>query len=233
MSLSLDGPRVPAANGPARQLVVLLHGYGADGGDLIELAAQWRRDLPQAAFVAPHAPGLIPGQPMGRQWFGLDTYDPGQLRRDPQHAAALYAQLQAGAESAAPVLHDFLERELARHRLGAEQLALVGFSQGTMMALHVGLLQPLAPAAILGFSGALVGAQHLTTRASHARVPQILLIHGAADDIVPPEALFAALNGLGSAGIPARWHLCPGLPHGIDAEGMQLGGIFLRQALAA
>jgi len=228
----IDGPRLPPQQaGPAQQLVVLLHGYGSDGNDLIELARHWSGLLPQAAFVAPHAPGMIPGMEAmsgGRQWFALNDYDPGMLRRDPHHAARIYEKLLVGAEQVAPNLDAFLEAELARHALPAGRLALVGFSQGTMMALHVGLRRQ-RPAAILGYSGALVGAARLKEEAKKPG-PPLLLIHGTADDVVPLDALFDSLNGLGEAGIPARWHLCHGLPHSIDQEGLLLGGHFLAQA---
>ncbi len=231
---SLDGPRLPPMQGAARQLVVLLHGYGADGNDLIDLAEHWRRDLPQAAFVAPNAPTLVPGAAYGpgmggRQWFGLNDYDPTMLRRDPYRAAGIYEKLLAGAEQAAPLLQAFLAAELARHGVAPGKLALVGFSQGTMMALHLGLRQAVAPAAILGFSGALVGAERLAQQARSK--PPILLVHGSADDVVPLEAMFDTLNGLGAAEIPARWHLCLGLSHAIDPEGLRLGGKFLAQSL--
>ncbi len=230
----IDGPRLPPAKGPARQLIVLLHGYGADGNDLIELASHWRRELPGAAFVAPNAPSLIPGTPQGpgfggRQWFGLNDYDPNMLRRDPHRAGGIYEALLAGAEQAAPVIEAFLEAELARHNLPAAKLGLVGFSQGTMMALHVGLRRVAAPGAILGYSGVLVGAAKLPEQARGK--PPVLLVHGSADDVVPMEALFDTLNGLGAADIPARWHLSLGVPHAIDPEGLRLGGHFLAQTL--
>lgn len=228
----IDGPRLPPRQGSAQQLVVLLHGYGSDGNDLIELARHWAGLLPQAAFAAPHAPGQVPGMEAmsgGRQWFGLSEYDPGMLRRDPHHAGAIYEKLLAGAEQAAPSLDAFLDAELARHALPADRLALVGFSQGTMMALHVGLRRRQGPAAILGYSGALVGAAKLKDQARQPS-PPILLVHGSDDDVVPLEAMFDSLNGLNEAGIPARWHLCLGLPHSIDQEGLLLGGHFLAQS---
>jgi phospholipase/carboxylesterase len=234
MSL-IDGPRLPPAKaGPARQLIVLLHGYGADGEDLIELGAQWRRDLPEAAFVAPHAPAMIPGFPSGmaggRQWFPLDAYDPNLLRRDPHQTAAVYASMQRAAERAAPALESFLDAELTRHGLDGTRLALVGFSQGTMMALHVGLRRAAVPAAILGYSGALLGGADLKQQIRNR--PPILLIHGDADEVVPPEALFAALGALAEADCPARFHISPGVGHGIAADGLALGGAFLAESFA-
>lgn len=225
----LDGPRVPPASGWARALVVLLHGYGADGDDLIALAPAWARALPDAAFVAPHAPETIPAMPTGRQWFALDHYDPDMLRRDPAEAPDVYQRVHAGAVQAAPALDAFLDAELARTGVAPGRLALVGFSQGTMMALHVGLRRRVAPAAIVGFSGALVGADRLPGEI--AARPPVMLVHGDADEMVPIEALFAATAGLGAAGVTAEWHICPGLGHGIDERGLMLGGRFLAESL--
>lgn len=231
MSSQLDGPRnLPAGGVTPDSLIVLLHGYGADGNDLIELAPHWRQLLPRAAFVAPHAPQRIPGMPFGYQWFSLAGYDPGQLRRDPRQAAEIYRNMETGAISAAGVLDSFLDAELARYGLPAGRLALVGFSQGTMMALHVGLRRPVGPAAIVGFSGALVGGDRL--KSEIACRPPVLLIHGDADEVVPVTALFGALDGLAQAGVAVRWHIAQGLGHGIDPEGLSIAGQFLALSLA-
>ena len=138
----LDGPRIEPRQGAARQLVVFLHGYGADGNDLIELGRAWQDLLPNAAFVSPHAPEPCGQAPIGRQWFELTFRDPNER--------------WIGVNQAAPVLERFLDAELARRNLPASALALVGFSQGTMMALHVGLRRATAPLAIVGYSGLLV-----------------------------------------------------------------------------
>lgn len=229
--IPLDGPRIAPASGKATHLVVLVHGYGADGQDLIGLAPHWQRLLPGAAFAAPNAPERIPGMPWGYQWFSLSRYDPDMLRRDPAHAPGVYQEMHEGALRAAAPLETFIDTELARTGLGPERLALVGFSQGTMMALQVGLRRAVAPAAIVGFSGALIGADRLPAEIT-AR-PPVLLIHGDQDEIVPVEALQAALNGLGTAGVTARWHVCAGMGHGIDQEGLALAGRFLAEHLAA
>ena len=231
MASQLDGPRnLPAGGVQPDALVVLLHGYGADGNDLIELAPHWRRRLPRAAFVAPHAPERIPGMPYGFQWFSLAGYDPGQMRRDPRQAAEIYRRMETGAIAAAGLLDSFLDAELARHGLAPGRLALVGFSQGTMMALHVGLRRPVGPAAIVGFSGALVGGDRL--KSEMACCPPVLLIHGDADEVVPVTALFGAAEGLAQAGVTVRWHIAPGLGHGIEPEGLEIAGQFLAQSLA-
>ena len=148
MALPLDGPRLPpAAGGAARQLVVFLHGYGADGNDLIGLGREWARTLPHVAFVSPHAPEPCGAAPMGRQWFNLTFRDPGELVRGISHAS--------------PTLEAFLDAELKKHNLGPRALALVGFSQGAMLALGVGLKRSPSPAAIVGYSGALATVEAL------------------------------------------------------------------------
>src|SRR5215831_16031571 len=138
MNASVDGPRLAPREGPARQLVVFLHGYGADGNDLIEIGKAWQDLLPQAAFVSPHAPRPCGQAPMGREWFPL-TFRNIEERWD-------------GVNMAAPGLAAFLDAELVRHQLPPSALALVGFSQGTMMSLHVGLRRTVAPLAIVGYS---------------------------------------------------------------------------------
>lgn len=223
----LDGPRLnPRHGGPAKQLIVLLHGYGADGNDLIGLAPHWQGLLPDAAFVAPHAPDSIPGLPMGRQWFALNQYDPNMMRREPAHSAKIFEAMERGAEGVADKLHGFLDAELARYTLPERKLALVGFSQGTMMALHVGLRRADQPAGILGYSGALIGGNRL--KAEITARPPVRLIHGDADDIVPIEAMHSAVSTLGEMAVMIDWHVCHGLGHGIDPEGLELGGQALK-----
>jgi phospholipase/carboxylesterase len=212
MVSKLDGPRLAPKGRAPRQLVVFLHGYGADGNDLIALGQQWQSLLPDAAFVAPHAPQACAQAPVGRQWFALD------LRSD--------EELWRGVNQAGPVLDAFLDAELARYGLGADRLALVGFSQGTMLALHVGLRRRLA--GIVGYSGVLVGPQHLPKAAPGPR-PPILLVHGNQDDLIPAEALFISGEELAKAGIPCQWHLSGGIGHGIDGGGLMHGGMFLAQ----
>jgi phospholipase/carboxylesterase len=214
----LDGPRLPpAAGGAPRQLVVFLHGYGADGNDLIGLGREWARLLPHAAFISPHAPEPCAGAPMGRQWFNLTFRQAGEL--------------VTGVKHAAPALEAFLDAELKRHNLGPRALALVGFSQGTMMALGVGLKRNPSPAAIVGYSGALATVEALPTDPGSA--PAILLVHGDSDEVIPVDAMFIAREQLAQAGLAVEWHVAQGIGHGIDAQGLHLGGAFLKQAFAA
>ena len=225
MSAALDGPRIPAAASRTSQLVVFLHGYGADGNDLIELGRQWRALMPEAAFVSPHAPERSPAAPMGRQWFALSN-------RSPDDAAGGDERWQ-GAVKARGGIDAFLDVELKRLHLDDSKLALVGFSQGAMMALHVGLRRPRAPAAIVGFSGLLVGPEHLSEAAARdgrGAPPPILLVHGDQDPLIPFEAMFVAAEALAQASIPVQWHLSLGIGHGIDGEGLRQGGLFLARA---
>jgi phospholipase/carboxylesterase len=207
----LSGPRLPAARGPATHLVVLVHGYGADGNDLISLASHWQGLLPTTEFVAPNAPDRVPGAPNGFQWFGLSRMDPQELIH--------------GVTAAAPAFDAFLDQELARLGLTSDRLALIGFSQGTMLSLHVGLNRGAKPAAVVGFSGLLAAPAP-----AGAGAPPIFLAHGSADTVIPVAAMFAAAMELGLAGAAVQWHLAPGVGHGIDPVGLEMAGEFLVQA---
>jgi phospholipase/carboxylesterase len=160
---------------------------------------------------------------MGKQWFALTFRDPNER--------------WVGANKVAPVLERFLDAELERRNLPSSALALVGFSQGTMMALHVGLRRAVAPFAIVGYSGLLVvppdsNAEKLATEIKSR--PPVLLVHGELDDLIPAQALFHAASGLAALGVPVEWHLSRGIGHGIDQEGVRHGGEFLaRRAPAA
>jgi len=212
----IDGPRIPPASGKAaRSLVVFLHGYGADGNDLIDIGRMLAPVLPDTAFASPHAPSPCDEAPMGRQWFPLARTDPAKLR--------------TGVLAAAPAVDAFLDAELERNSLDDSRLALVGFSQGTMMALHVGPRRSGPIAGIVGYSGLLPGPEHLKAEMKHR--PPVLLVHGEADPLIPAMATFAAERVLGGAGFQVEWHIRPGLEHGIDEDGLRLGAEFLRRVL--
>lgn len=216
---SLDGPRLEPRSGATRRLVVVLHGYGADGSDLISLGAQWARALPDTAFLAPDAHEPCEYMPSGRQWFRLTDRNPHER--------------WSGACAAAPVIDAFLDAQLAARGLDDSALALAGFSQGAMMALHVGLRRPRPPAAILAYSGVLVGPEKLKeTAVARARAdwPPIMLIHGSHDDVIPVAALHASAQAIEEAGGACRTHVARGLGHGIDGEGLALGGAFLAES---
>jgi phospholipase/carboxylesterase len=212
----LEGARLPpASGGKPKSLVVFLHGYGADGNDLIGIGREWARSLPHAGFVSPHAPEPCGAAPMGRQWFPLTMRDPRE-----------YAQ---GVAAARPGLDRFLDAELARHKLDESAMALVGFSQGTMMALHIGPQRKRRLAGIVGYSGLLADPAALIGTAGAK--PPVLLIHGDRDELIPVSAIFAAAQGLAAAVIPVEWHISSGVPHGIGPDGLSLGLAFLRRVL--
>jgi phospholipase/carboxylesterase len=212
----LDGPRLEPRSGTAKQLVVFLHGYGADGNDLIDIGRAWQQVLPDAAFVSPHAPQPCGQAPTGREWFPLTFRDPDER--------------WTGVNAAAPLLNAFIDAELKRRSLPDSALALVGFSQGTMMALHLGLRRANAPAAIVGYSGMLVVPEDIDADKFAAEIrsrPPILLVHGDQDQLIPVQALMHATQGLAALEIPVEWHISAGVEHGIDQEGLRQGGEFL------
>ena len=212
----LDGPRIEPRSGLAKQLVVFLHGYGADGNDLIDIGRAWANLLPDTAFVSPHAPRPCGQASVGREWFPLTFRDPNER--------------WTGVNAAAPVLESFLDAELTRHNLPPQALALVGFSQGTMMALHVGLRRAVPPAAIVGYSGMMVVPETIDPDEFAAQIrsrPPVLLIHGDQDELIPVQAIFHAAQGLAALEIPVQWHISSGIGHGIDQEGLRHGGEYL------
>ena len=213
---SLDGPRLePAGGGRPRGLVVLLHGYGSDGNDLIQLGAEWQKMLPDIAFVSPHAPERCAQSPSGYQWFDLTFRDPDEYWR--------------GVNRAGPALNAFLDAELSRSGLTEDRMMLVGFSQGTMMALHVGLRRATQCAGILGYSGALAGGEHLKDQIRAK--PPILLSHGDQDDVIPFQMMFLAAQAIAAADHAVCWHIAPRIQHGIDSGSLMIGSMFLRDCL--
>lgn len=213
MPSGLTGPQMGAQSGKAERLVIMCHGFGADGNDLIGLASHWQTMLPAAAFAAPNGPQRCDMSPTGYQWFPISRMDP--------------AELEKGIESAAPLLNEFIDEELDRHDLTPDKLALVGFSQGTMMSLHVGLRRAVAPAAIVGFSGTLGMPDRLPEITAR---PPILLVHGDQDDMIPVSAMHGATSALGAAELTVQWHISHGIGHSIGPDGVSIAGNFLRDA---
>jgi len=206
----------PLSGAAPKQIVLLLHGFGSSGSDMISLAPTWQQRLPDALFLAPHAPQRT-GFGTGYQWWGLSELSP--------------RALAAGAAQAAPAIDEFIDRKLKQYGLTEAGLALVGFSQGTMMALHVGLRRARQVAAIVGYSGMLTGGDGL----SHAQItrPPVLLVHGSNDSVVPVAALHDAEQQLKHLGIAVTTHISSGLDHSIDPQGMRLGCDFVGKAFDA
>ena len=208
----LNGPTVPsAAGGHPTSIVVLLHGYGSNGQDLIGLVPYWRDALPHTLFVAPNAPDVCPGAPGGYQWWSLTS------RSDSDRAL--------GVRQPVAAVNRFIDHALERYRLQADKLALVGFSQGTMLALHVGPRRYPSLAGILGYSGMLVDGESLA--AELRTTPPVLLVHGDSDAMVPVSSSREAAATLQPLGFMVRTHVSPGIGHSIDEAGIELGGQFL------
>lgn len=204
----------PADGAPTRRLVILLHGVGSDGADLFGLVPHLAPHLPDTAFVAPDAPAPYDMAPFGRQWYSLQDRSP--------------AAKAAGARAAAPILDAFIDHQRDHFGLTDDAVALIGFSQGTMMSLQVAPRRPKPVAAVIGFSGAVVDPA--TLGAELRSRPRVLLIHGDSDPVVDPANLASAEQCLSAVGVPVLTEMRPGLEHSIDGPGLGLALAFLRHA---
>jgi phospholipase/carboxylesterase len=214
--VSLDGPRlVPLSGSEPNALVILIHGYGSNGDDLISLARMIQPALPHAAFVAPNAPSPIPRMAAAYQWWPIETFS--------------MAERAAGAAAAAPALDAFITDELEAAGLTGDRLLLVGFSQGTMMALHVGLRRPEPLAGIVGISGMLVAPERL--QAEITSRPPVLLIHGTEDDVVPFRSMELASTALTASGVTVETHVSPGVGHSVGEDGLAAATAFAVRTL--
>ncbi|MFG1375539.1 alpha/beta hydrolase [Xanthobacter autotrophicus] len=208
------GPKIAALScGKPAWLVVLLHEEGADGQTVIDLALNWAPEMPKADFLAAEAPFPAPGG--GRRWFPSGDMTPDAISE--------------GLATAGPWLDAFLDRMLAERRLPDSHLALVGFSQGAMLALHVGLRRAASPALVIGFCGALPEGDDLAGEI-RAR-PPVLLIHGEEDAVVPFAQMVATRELLKTLGVPAKSMRRPGLGHAIDDDGILAAGTVLAATL--
>lgn len=213
----LTGPeKAPLSGHAPKHLVIFLHGLGSSGHDLIELAEELAPVLPDTHFLSPHAPFPFEAAGFGYEWFNL--YERTE------------ATMLAGIRRAEPLLNLYIDSQL--HRLGLKDcdMALVGFSQGTMMALHTALRREHSCAGVLGYSGALLAPQLL--KSELASRPEVMLIHGDADTVVPPTALPTATEALRAEHVPVTSHLLPGLAHGINNPGLHKGAMFLKKILS-
>ena len=216
LMILIDGPRIEPQSGAAKKLVVLFHGYGSNGQDLAGLAKAWAPHLPDVAWASPNAPEPVPGFPGGYQWFPISRLDPDLMEQ--------------GVRSAHASAEQFVKSELKRWNLDGGDLVLVGFSQGTMMALHTGLRRDAAPAGILGYSGALAGPERLKQEMTVK--PPVMLIHGDQDEVLPLGMTLMAAQGLCAAGHGAEFHISQGIPHSIGPDGLELGQRFIANAIA-
>jgi phospholipase/carboxylesterase len=216
--MQLDGPGLaPLSGGKPAYLIVLLHGVAANGNDLLYLARAWQKLLPDAEFIAPHAPFPCDYALEGRQWFSLQDRAPDKLL--------------AGLRDARIILDCFFDELLASRELDDASLALAGFSQGAATALYAALTRRKRIAGVAAFSGALPATPHLLSDIRSK--PPILLVHGEADDVVPFQAMATAKAVLEALGVPVKAVARPGLGHGIDGTGIAIAADFLRDVLVA
>ncbi|MEM9229087.1 MAG: prolyl oligopeptidase family serine peptidase [Pseudomonadota bacterium] len=216
--MSLTGPSRPAKSGTATSQVVFLHGYGADGADLLGLADPLSEHLPDTAFYAPNAPQRSSLNPMGFQWFPIPRMD-----------GSTEAQAMAALQVSAQALNAWLDGLIEQSGIASDRTVLVGFSQGTMISLEIAPRRPSAVAGVVGFSGRLLAPERLAGEVVSR--PPVLLIHGDMDDVVPPSSLPEAADALTDAGFSVRTHLSKGMGHGIAPDGLGLALAFIRDKL--
>jgi len=209
--------QLPHAGGPPKTLVVMLHGVGSNKEDLIGLAPYIAPALPHTAFISVDGVEDCDMAPMGRQWFSLNDRSP--------------ARMMSEAARTAPTVHAFLDQLLIDTGIDESRMALLGFSQGTMMSLYVGLRRKKKPAAIVGFSGALLADENFAVTVTAK--PPVLLIHGQEDGVVPFAAMPRAKGQLEAAGITVDTLACPGLAHSIDEAGLRRAAQFLAGVFSA
>lgn len=218
MIRTLKQGRRAAQSGETKSVVVFLHGYGADGSDLLGLADPMGPHLPDTTFLAPDAPEKCRGNPFGLQWFPIPWLDGSSQ----QEAEAAMAQSAADLDA-------YLDRVLQEEGITPGKLAIFGFSQGTMMALHVVPRRAEPVACIVGFSGRLLAPDRLAGDA--VSKPPVLLVHGDQDEMVPPASLTEAGDALSDAGFEVYAHVMKGTGHGIAPDGLSVALGFLREKL--
>jgi phospholipase/carboxylesterase len=213
MTTQFSGPTLqPASGGKPNSIVVFIHGYGSDGHDLIELGKAWASILPDTLFAAPHGPTVSEQNPEGKQWFGLRDWNPPQILKEVQ--------------ALTPSFNRYLDDLLKANNLTPDKLAIVGFSQGAMLALHIGLHRPMT-AGVVAYSGAFL---YDPSELMVAR-PPVLLVHGTDDQVLPVTFSQHAEQHLKALNIPTTYSELPGLQHGIDGRALGLGGAFLKEKL--
>ena len=219
MTRVLQAGRKAPLSGSTRSVVVFVHGYGANGEDLLGLADSLSEHLPNTLFVAPDAPETCAGSPMGFQWFPIPWID-----------SSSEEEAERGLLAAADDLNAFLDALMVDEDVLPEQVVLFGFSQGTMMSLHVVPRREDAIAGVVGFSGRLVSPELLTDQVQSR--PPILLVHGDADDVVPVQSMPEAVEALQNADFKEVFaHIMKGTGHGIAPDGLSVALAFMRDKL--
>jgi len=213
----LNGPEAqPSSTSKPEQLIILVHGYGADGNDLFSLGHYFGQIAPGAAIIAPNAPYRCQGSPFGFQWYDVWLQDP--------------AERLAAIRSTASIFDNFIDQQLDRWGLSGDKLILIGFSQGTMMSLFTGPRREVSLAGIVGYSGRMEAPDLLKTEIRSK--PPVLLVHGDSDELLAVSEMETAAKTLQENGIPVTTHVRPGLGHGIDEEGIRIGVEFVAKALS-
>ena len=212
----LDGAHIAPRSGKAKQMVIFLHGYGANGDDLLNIGEEWAAELPDAVFIAPNAPDICEASPMGYQWFSIREIDGKSFERDRL------------VETVAPVLSAYIDEQLQKWGVPESQLAVVGFSQGAMMAMYTMPRRKAPCAGVIGYSGILLDAGGLN-KPGIVKMP-VLAIHGDADTIVPPTYLALVQRGFEAAEFDVETIMRPRLGHGIDQFGLVRGVEFIKEA---
>lgn len=211
----IKGPGLlPHSGRKAKSLIVFLHGYGSNGDDLISLAPYWSKTMPDTEFLAPNGPDVCESFSFGYQWFGLREFTPSYVR--------------TGLDAARSVLRKYFLEILAQRSLTPKDLAIVGFSQGGMVALDMAFALKDLRGAIC-YSG---GFYPFPGMSLPEPQPEVLLVHGDADTCVPYDAFLDAQRDLKTLGLHPQTLTCPGLGHSINEEGLKAGGMFLTQLFA-
>ncbi len=222
-----SGPILPPSTGAVKSIVVILHGYGADADDLFGLAGEWAEYLPDTAFIALNAPDACEGNPFGRQWFSLFDMDESNRRMELTYWPM--EKLAEGGAKAAQILNAWLDELLAEHNVPDSKMAIAGFSQGGMMAMHTGLRRTKSPAGIISFSGRLLQPESLAGEIKST--PPVMLRHGDRDDVVAAEHLQIAQTILQKCGVTVDARIDSGMGHSISGQSVVEAGKFLAKIL--
>jgi phospholipase/carboxylesterase len=211
---TLHGPSVaPASGKPPKQLVIFCHGVGSDGQDLLGLSTYFAKVLPDAQFISPNGPQAYDMASVGYQWFSLNNPEP--------------ASRLEGTKAAAPILDSFIDQQIVAYGLAAKDVALVGFSQGSMMSLHVGVRRQQQLAGIVAYSGAVIAPELVASELKSQ--PPVLMVHGTIDDVVPVAALYEGVSALQASGVRVRGEVIPDLGHSLNDKCIMEGMGFLAE----